>query len=132
MLRSRHRRCHHCFQSWAPLFVKHTNNPITAEIRPYTASFSAFSSPLFSCSLRLVLCVVTYFVTNLRFPTMTYVGLFACYAGMLASVVIPNCSLALSLCSTTEVSQDSRLGSTLFVSVQQTPPTADDKTDGEP
>ncbi|CDJ37173.1 SAG family member [Eimeria tenella] len=60
---------------------------------------------------------------------MTYVGLFACYAGMLASVVIPNCSLALSLCSTTEVSQDSRLGSTLFVSVQQTPPTADDKTD---
>lgn len=63
---------------------------------------------------------------------MIRVGLLACYGGLLTSLAAPNFSLALSLRSTRAVSQESRAGSTLFLSIEQTAPTADDKTDGEP
>ncbi|CDJ62191.1 SAG family member [Eimeria necatrix] len=60
---------------------------------------------------------------------MTRVGLIACYAGVLASVATPKLSSALSLRSATESSQESRDGFALFISIEQTAPKADDKTD---
>lgn len=61
---------------------------------------------------------------------MARVQLFACHAGLLASVVSPEFSLTLSFRSAAAGSQENRLGSQL--SVGGTPPTAEDKTDGEP
>ncbi|CDJ62187.1 SAG family member [Eimeria necatrix] len=59
---------------------------------------------------------------------MARVGLLTCYAGLMASVAAPNFSLALSLRSAAGIFQENRLSSTLYVSTEKTPPTAEDKT----
>ncbi|CDJ70087.1 SAG family member [Eimeria necatrix] len=63
---------------------------------------------------------------------MTHVGLFACYAGLLASAAAPHFSLALSLRSGTAASQQNSLRTDLFASGEDSPPTppaAEEKTE---
>lgn len=57
--------------------------------------------------------------------------LFACYAGLIGNLTASEFSTALSIRSAAAGSQENRLHSKLLVSVEQTPPTAEDKTDGE-
>ncbi|CDJ43260.1 SAG family member [Eimeria tenella] len=64
---------------------------------------------------------------------MTYVGLLACYAGLLASAAAPHFSSAISLRAGTATSQKSSLRTNLFASGQDllrttTAPTANEKT----